>query len=338
MRAADLSFAPADFFRLIEDVGLTGSWGWVFASDVQTWSPGLYRLLGLDPERTRPSYDLLASLVHPDDQAMVASAADVAQGYALPEQRVRVVRPDGTLRTLAMRTELHLTPAGRPRAAAGIILDVTDPAALQQLRRSDLRRRSSWYAQVRVLFVPVGLDGSFDFPPEAAQLTGRPLDEVNADPFADVVPEEREAFRESAARRGLSEVFQGMPLICHRNRVPERYRILSVPVQDEQGRVVERSGLAYPAALSPPLVTGSLREGLEQAVEGRHLRAARALLDWSMATLAEASGLSLSTVRRLEEGEGAAAHRSRHQAVEALRRAGIRFVSLDDGTVAVARR
>ncbi|AWN50216.1 histidine kinase [Methylobacterium terrae] len=316
---------------------MTGSWAWVFASDVQTWSPGLYRLLGLDPVRTRPSYDLLAGFVHPDDRLHLASAADLIQGHALPEREVRVVRPDGTLRTLALRTELHLTPEGRPRAAAGIALDVTDPAALLHLRRADQRRRSAWFAQARVLFVPVGLDMSFDFPPEAARLAGRSLDEVNADPFADVVPEERAAFRDSVARRRPGLVFQGAPLIRHRDRAPERYRILSVPVHDDQGRLIERSGLIYPAALGAPPTADGLREGLEQAVEGRHLRAARALLDWSMATLAAASGLSLSTVRRLEEGDGPAAQRSRHQAVATLRRAGIRFVVLDDGAVAVAR-
>ncbi|TNC13518.1 helix-turn-helix domain-containing protein [Methylobacterium terricola] len=336
MRAADLSFAPADFLRLIEEVGLTGTWGWVFASDLQTWSPGLYRLLGLDPARTRPSYDLLASLVHPDDRLTLASAADLAQGYALPEQRARVMRPDGTLRVLALRTELHLTPDGRPRAAAGIALDVTDPSALLRLRQADLRRRSAWFAQRRMLFVRVGLDQSFDFPPEAAQLTGRPLAEVNADPFADVVPDERSAFRDSAAQRGLFQVFQGMPLVRHRNREPERYRIVSVPVRDECDRLVERSSLVYPAALGA-FPMADLRQGLEQAVDGHHLRAARALLDWSMTDLAQASGLSLSTVRRLEEGEGSATHRSRHQAIGALRHAGIRFILLDDGGVAVAR-
>ena len=130
MRAADLSFAPADFLRLTENVGLTGGWAWSFASGRQTWSPGLFRLLGLDPERTRPSYDLLLDLVHPDDRPNLASAADLIQGHALPEREIRFVRPDGTLRLFTLRTELHLTAEGRPRAAAGIVLDWEDFADL----------------------------------------------------------------------------------------------------------------------------------------------------------------------------------------------------------------
>jgi hypothetical protein len=338
MRMADPFFAPADFLRLTETAGLTGSWAWIFASDRQTWSPGLFRLLGLDPARTRPSYDLLTDLVHPDDRPNLASAADLVQGHALPEHEIRIVRPDGTLRTLTVRTELHLTAEGRPRAAAGVVLDVTDSAALLRLRRADLRQRNAWFAAVRMLFVPVDLDGRFRFPPEAAQFAGRSIEEINADPFADVVPEERAAFRESIARRAAGGVFHAAPLLHHRNRQPERYRVLSVPVYDERGRLVERHGLVYPAALAAPLTAPDpVREGLEQAVAGHHLRAARALLDWSMTTLAEASGLSLSTVRRLEEDTEGNGARSRHKAVAALRGAGIRFIVLDDGEVAVAR-
>lgn len=337
MRAADLSFAPDDFLRLTEAAGLTGNWAWVFASDRQTWSPGLHRLLGLDPRLAPPSYALLVDLVHPDDRIHLASAADLLQGYALPEREVRVMRPDGTLRLLTMRTELHLSPEGRPRAAAGLVLDVTDSASLMRLRRADQRRQSAWFAAARMLFVPVGLDGQFRFPAEAARLAGRPLEDINADPFADVVQDERAAFRDSVAQRAAGGVFQAAPLIRHRNREPERYRVLSVPVHDDQGRLIERNGLIYPAALAPAVAATDLRPGLEQAVEGHHLRAARALLDWSMTTLAEASGLSLSTVRRLEENAEGQGARSRHKAVATLRAAGIRFVLLDDGEVAVAR-
>ena len=56
-----------------------------------------------------------------------------------------------------------------------------------------------------------------------------------------------------------------------------------------------------------------------------------------MMDLAQASGLSHSTVRRLEDDSEHRGSRSRLHAVEALRRAGARFVAMDDGTLAVAR-
>lgn len=338
MNPTDLCFAPAEFLRLIEDDGLTGTWAWAFASGQQTWSPGLFRLLGLDPMQTQASYGLLTDLVHPEDRLHLASASDLLRGQALPKREVRVVRSDGTLRTITMRTELHLTPDGRPRAAAGIVLDVTDAAALLRMRQTDQRRRSALLAASRILFIPVDLDGTYHFPPEAVQFVGRPMEDIVADPYADVVTAERAAFIDRIAQRQPEQVFQAGALHQHRNREPEHYRVLSVPVHDEHGRLIERSGIFYPAALgTPPLAAGLVRPGLEQAVEGRHLRAARALLDWSMTTLAEASGLSLSTVRRLEENAEGQGSRSRHKAIAALRHAGIRFILLENNEISIAR-
>ena len=49
------------------------------------------------------------------------------------------------------------------------------------------------------------------------------------------------------------------------------------------------------------------------------LRAARALLEWSQAVLAERSGISLPTVKRLEPGDGELT--GQHGTVKALERA-----------------
>lgn len=59
------------------------------------------------------------------------------------------------------------------------------------------------------------------------------------------------------------------------------------------------------------------------------MRAARALLGWSQADLAERSGVSLPTIKRLEPGETPLA--GQHQTIDAIRRAlemaGVIFVS-----------
>jgi hypothetical protein len=57
---------------------------------------------------------------------------------------------------------------------------------------------------------------------------------------------------------------------------------------------------------------------------------------WALTELAAASGLSFSTVRRLEDGT-ARADRARHAAIAALRAGGIRFSLMDGATVASAR-
>ena len=126
--------------RAIESFGLTGSWGWTFATNTQVWSPGFYRILGLDEARFPPSYELFRSLVHPDDQPEIASAAQLVQDGIVRDSIVRVIRPDRTLRILHSRCEIYFTPDGRPRGAAGLVLDVTDREQLARAQTAERRR------------------------------------------------------------------------------------------------------------------------------------------------------------------------------------------------------
>jgi len=68
-------------------------------------------------------------------------------------------------------------------------------------------------------------------------------------------------------------------------------------------------------------------------VQRSQLRAARALLSWSQERLAEASGVSLATIKRLEPGDGMLA--TKVETMEKLRRAlvsaGVEFIAENGG-------
>lgn len=111
----------------------------------------------------------------------------------------------------------------------------------------------------------------------------------------------------------------------------------------------EATAAPVTARRSPPAWDGDIYDGIgwtrfgersghdaTGAVDSRHLRAARALLGWAMSDLATVSGLSLSTVRRLEQSTEAVSPRNHRAAVDALRLGGVRFLTLDDGTTALA--
>lgn len=69
-------------------------------------------------------------------------------------------------------------------------------------------------------------------------------------------------------------------------------------------------------------------------MDGEQIRAARALLGWTAAQLADASGVSYPTVQRMDATKGAVS--GRHETVEAIRKAleaqGVQF--LEAGQVA----
>jgi PAS domain S-box-containing protein len=305
-------FSPGDFLRLLESVGLTGTWGWTFATRELVWSPGYFRLLGLDPSRTRPSYDLFLSLVHPEDRHEMETAAQVMQEGSLRDRTVRVIRPDGSMRILLGRSEIFVSDNGRPRAAAGVVLDVTDREQLARAVRAEELRKRALIDHIRTL--------SAASPAASRDDTRTGLAAMG--PIADSALED--VMRVFASR-------QDDPAAADASRRTELGAALRRQLDGyfSAARSGKASRSVGPAAASPA-------QDLGPSIEGHHLRAARALLGWSMADLAKASGLSLSTVRRLDEGIEGPTSRSRRVAIAALEEAGIVF-SLLDTTVVVGR-
>ena len=345
MHADDLNVRSDAFLKAIEDTGLVGTWHWSFASGEQRWSPGFVRLLGLAAHSVAPSYALFVDLVCPEDRRRIAGPADVLAGLVLPCALLRVIRPSGELRNLSVRSELRFAPDGRPTGLSGIALDVTDRARLSlMLQREELRRRALYQATYAITYT-VEPNNTYDFPPEMATAHGLDLAAIRSDPFLMVVPWDRPAFRDAAmAVRSHVARFQETARERLADGEVRRFRIIGVPLWDPAGRYLGRAGMKYPihdsgaplSGTAPPL-DGAIRRGLEDGVEAPHLRAARGLLDWSMAQLAAASGVSLSTIKRLEDGSEIRGALSRVKAIAALRGAGIRFMMMDGGQIAVTR-
>ncbi len=99
-----------------------GCWMWDPATDAVRWSDGMYRLLGVDPSRERPSSGAFYRSVHPDDVARVRESSPRSQDTgAHPPLDFRLVRPDGTVRHVHM--EGTTLASGR---LVGSLLDVTE--------------------------------------------------------------------------------------------------------------------------------------------------------------------------------------------------------------------
>jgi len=74
-------------------------------------------------------------------------------------------------------------------------------------------------------------------------------------------------------------------------------------------------------------------------IDDRQIRAARALVGWSQSDLAEASGLSLPTVKRMETlGPGRSSAANVDAVEKALGAAGIAFIPENGGGVGVRLR
>ena len=70
-------------------------------------------------------------------------------------------------------------------------------------------------------------------------------------------------------------------------------------------------------------------------IDGRQIRAARAMLGWSREELLDASEISMSALLRMEGNLADSRSSTLNKVVKALNVAGIEFVTRDDGAIVV---
>ena len=70
-------------------------------------------------------------------------------------------------------------------------------------------------------------------------------------------------------------------------------------------------------------------------IDGRQVRAARAMLGWSREELLQAAGISMSALLRMEGGLADSRGSTINKVAKALTVAGIEFVTREDGAIGV---
>ncbi|MGX2998704.1 PP2C family protein-serine/threonine phosphatase [Streptomyces sp. JNUCC 64] len=106
--------------------GRVGSAEWNLLTDEAVWSDGLYAVLGLPPDSSPLTLDELPSLVHPEDQPLLTAMVTgcLVDGRPL-DGRFRIVRPDGTERTVHMAGEPVPDADGGTAGMWAVLRDVT---------------------------------------------------------------------------------------------------------------------------------------------------------------------------------------------------------------------
>ena len=128
-------------FYLAEGQRLAHTGSWAFdASGFESWSPELFAIHGLQPNRRAPNIPEYMALVHPEDRESVAQEMQkVLVDHTALDFTKRIVRPDGAIRYVRCVG----APATHGHGLVGTGIDVTEQEELTQaLRNSEetLRR------------------------------------------------------------------------------------------------------------------------------------------------------------------------------------------------------
>jgi PAS domain S-box-containing protein len=127
LRASEASLAKAQIIAHI------GSWEWDVNSNKGRWSDELYNIYGLDRKTFTPSYESFINFVHPDDRTRVEGEMKAAlrewRSYNLD---LRILRPDGSERTLHCEGEVTCDKDGKPVRMIGTAQDITERVRLEK--------------------------------------------------------------------------------------------------------------------------------------------------------------------------------------------------------------
>jgi PAS domain S-box-containing protein len=122
----------------------TGCWARNPTTGALFWSQQEWRIFGLDPKKTKLSYDMFLQMVHPEDRAFLeetsARAVREKRAYDIP---FRIVLPDGSIKHIHSVGKPFFEESGAVTEYIGVSMDVTerkrDEAALQ-LAQAELAR------------------------------------------------------------------------------------------------------------------------------------------------------------------------------------------------------
>ena len=109
-----------------------GSWKWDIRTGEMVWADELYRILGLDKEAFRPTYEAFKALIHPNDVAQLEASREACiKGRRIYDCELRFLLPDGTRRTLYARGLAIFDRMGKPVRIIGTTEDITEKKRAQ---------------------------------------------------------------------------------------------------------------------------------------------------------------------------------------------------------------
>ena len=138
-----------------------GSWQWNLANGSMNWSDELYRICGLHPGVIAASHQAFLERFLPEERDGVGKALQEAVDRRQPvgPHFYRILRPDGSGRTIRLEAEVLLDQTGLPTMMIGSSLDVTELKQAEEkvrtltdeLERRVVQRTSLLQASVREL-------------------------------------------------------------------------------------------------------------------------------------------------------------------------------------------
>lgn len=224
-----------------------GIWKWNVESGEVRWSDELHRIYGMHPGEFGGTVEAFLELVHPDDRERVWShiseCLETHEPFVFEE---RIVRPDGSVRTLLSKGRVIDGPDGGVQALIGVCHDVTDRARAEQALGASERRMHAIVDNTPSMITVKDLDGHcLMCNAETERILGIPASEIAGMPCSELLPPDAARVQRLADRRAAGE---GEPVYgevtLDRGGERRSYVTVTFPLPDEDGFPAETCTIA----------------------------------------------------------------------------------------------
>jgi PAS domain S-box-containing protein len=276
-------------------------------------------------------------MIHPDDVWSWVDFERLARTGGSIERDFRVVHPNGRIRWIRSRGEVFFDRAGKPLRAVGVVFDVTDLHETFARLDAVMERHSALTEAAFGIVWTANGNGTARDMLHWRRLTGQSIAEVSRSGWLTAIhPDDRGnvqfAWEQAVAHR---TTFDCEFRLRHANGDYRWVRSRAIPMSAQNQSVYEWVGTTidihdqkvWPSPIDIPIT-------------GAQIRAARAIVNWSVRDLADAAHVSVSTIRRLEDFDGPpiAEETALAPIGNALREVGIEFLFPPVGKPAVRPR
>ena len=118
--------ASEERLRLAQQIAHIGSFDWNIQTGVNTWTPELEAMYGLQPGTFTGTQTAFENLVHADDRASIINLVDRALKTGQPtEGEWRVVLADGSLHWITGRWQVLMNESAEAGRMIGVNIDIT---------------------------------------------------------------------------------------------------------------------------------------------------------------------------------------------------------------------
>jgi PAS domain-containing protein len=274
-----------------------GTWSYDIGADWFEWSYGLRRLLRIEAVTGNALAEFL-DMAHPDDRQALEDK--IRTGLNVETAPLRMKAADGAQLWLQFHMEVRREDDGLP-IVFGAAQDVTAIRNIQSVYKQRHRLSMSLVNMLDAIVWCVSPAGVLDFEVGWCNFTGAKTTENNAEGWLDCIhPEDREHTR-AAWRNSIrtKSAFLTTHKVRRSDGTYHAFQATGVPVLDDNGAIMELIGFARPVFVEERLRPLYSEVG-QPPWTAEDYRCARAVLGWSLERLATESGVSVSTVKRME--------------------------------------